>query len=141
MSLEYAEKRIKEALKAAGGNQIKARQQIIAWTYEDAKLLHALAKPHLSGIVAYNIERVSSGRADAAKAAKTQATKKAPAQAKKAAKGKTKEEQFGLEILKAVAGSPAIFGLEDPGAQGRRGGVSQSHLDAIQAITAKKKSD
>ena len=104
MSLEYAEQRIKEALKLSGGNQSKARQQIIAWTFEDAKLLHALAKPHLSGIVAYNIERVASGRAAKAKTAKT-----APA---KPVNGAANEEQFGLEILKAVAGSPEVFGLE-----------------------------
>lgn len=136
MSLEYAQLRIKEALKLSGGNQIKARQQIIAWTYEDAKLLHALAKPHLSGIVAYNIERVASGRADAAKTAKEQPKKQT---AKPAANHKAKEEQFGLEILKAVAGSPEIFGLEDPGAPRKKSGVSKSHVDAIQAIISKKK--
>ena len=141
MSLEYAEHRIKEALKLSGGNQIKARQQIIAWTYEDAKLLHALAKPHLSGIVAYNIERVASGRADAAKNAKAEEKSKKPPAKKAAANGKAKEEVFGLEILKAVAGSPEIFGLEDPGAPRKKSGVSQSHVDAIQAIVSKKKSD
>ena len=135
MSIEYAESRIKEALKLSGGNTIKARQQIIAWTYEDSKLLHALAKPHLSGIVAYNIERVASGRADAAKEAKPPEKKPAA----KKANGKAKEEQFGLEILKAVAGSPEIFGLEDPGAPRKKPGVSQSHIDAITAMASKKK--
>lgn len=139
MSLEYAERRIKEALKLTGGNHIKARQQIIAWTFEDSKLLHALAKPHLSGIIAYNIERVASGRADKAR---EKNEKPVEPTKKQAANGQAKEEQFGLEILKAVAGSPQIFGLEDPGAPKKHGGVSQSHLDAIQAIAAnKKKSD
>ena len=140
MSLEYVEGRIKEALKLTDGNQAKARQQIIAWTFEDAKLLHALAKPHLSGIVAYNIERVASGRADAAKNVEPAPDKKKPAKKAKA-NGKDTEEQFGLEILKAVAGSPEIFGLEDPGAPRKRGGVSQSHVDAIEALTKTKKSD
>ncbi len=139
MSLEYAEQRIKEALKLNGGNQVKARQQVIAWTFEDAKLLHALAKPHLSGIVAYNIERVASGRADAAKKVQAAPEKKPASKAK--SNGKDTEEQFGLEILKAVAGDPEIFGLEDPGAPRKRGGVSQSHLDAIKVIASKKKSD
>ncbi len=141
MSLEYAESRIKEALKLSGGNQVKARQQIIAWTFEDAKLLHALAKPHLSGIVAYNIERVASGRADAAKNTKAAPDKKKKPAKKAKANGKDTEEQFGLQILKAVAGSPEIFGLEDPGAPRTRGGVSQSHMDAIEALTKTKKSD
>jgi len=141
MSLEYAEQRIKEALKLSGGSQVKARQQIIAWTFEDAKLLHALAKPHLSGIVAYNIERVASGRAEAAKQAKAEPDKKAQPKKSKT-NGKDQEEPFGLEILKAVAGSSEIFGLEDPGAPTQRTGVSQSHVDAIRAMTAKtKKSD
>lgn len=137
MSLEYAEHRIKEALKLSGGNPIKARQQVIAWTFEDAKLLHALAKPHLSGIVAYNIERVASGRADAARSKNTEAKKPAPP-AQKKTNGRA-GESFGLEILKAVAGSPEIFGLEDPGAPRKKSGVSQSHVEAIQAIIAKKK--
>lgn len=137
MSLEYAENRIKEALKLTGGNHVKARQQIIAWTFEDPKLLHALAKPHLSGIVAYNIERVASGRAEAARTSKAEAKQNQDAP-KTAANEKTQDEQFGLEILKAVAGSPQIFGLEDPGASSKSARVSQSHLDAIRAIAAKK---
>ena len=137
MSLEYAEKRIKEALKLNKGNALRARQQVIAWTFEDTKLLHALAKPHLSGIVAYNVERVASGRADKARANKEQPAEQ-PAK-KPAAKGNKKEEAFGLEILKAVAGQPQIFGLEDPGAPRGSGRVSQSHMDAIQAIVDKSK--
>ncbi|MEM7650734.1 MAG: hypothetical protein AAF204_01470 [Pseudomonadota bacterium] len=137
MSREYAESRIKEALKLSGGNTIKARQQIIAWTFEDAKLLHALAKPHLSGIVAYNIERVASGRADAQKSAKPPEEKKA---APSKSNGKESKDQFGLEILKAVAGSPAIFGLEDPGAPQKKAGVSENHIKAIEAIASKKNS-
>jgi len=139
MSLEYAERRIKEALKLAQGNTAKARQQVIAWTFEDSKLLHALAKPHLSGIVAYNIERVASGRADAAREERPVVEEKPPPK-RNAANGRAKEEQFGLEILKAVAGSPAIFGLEDPGAPQKRPSVSKNHIEAIQAITSKKKS-
>jgi hypothetical protein len=133
MSLEYAEMRIKEALKLTKGNQMKAQQQIIAWIYEDAKLLHALAKPHLSGIVAYNVERVASGRAAA--------TKKPvpPAEENASAKKAAKPEQFGLEILKAAAGNPAIFGLEDLGVPQKRGAASQRHVDAIKAIAAKSK--
>lgn len=142
MSLEYAQSRIKEALRLSGGNQVKARRQIIAWTFEDAKLLHALAKPHLSGIVAYNVERVASGRAEAAKKAKAEAQQQAvpkKAEKKGGPGGKDAEERFGLEILKAIAGSPQIFGLEDPGAPVHRAGVSQAHMDAIAALTKSNK--
>ena len=134
MSLEYAERRIKEALKLAHGNQTRARQQIIAWAQEDTRLLHALAKPHLSGIVAYNIDRVASGRAAAAKVS-PQATQKSTT-----SQGKTNEDRFGMELLKAVASSSAdIFGLEHNVPLGRRGQASQNHIDAIRAMAAKKK--
>ncbi len=140
MTLEYAESRIKEALKLSKGNTLKARQQIIAWTFEDPKLLHALTKPHLTGIVAYNIERVMSGRADAQRAQKTQAAP--PTQLNKkpitSSPKPQKEETFGMQILKAAGASPALFGFEDANAS-KGGRVSQNHINAIRAIAAKHK--
>lgn len=131
MSREYAEKRIKEALKKANGNAVKARQQVIAWTYEDPKLLHALTKAHLTGIVAYNIERILSGRgtADEHPIPDTK-----PASSKAA-----KEENFGKELLKAVAGnSGATFGLESYSrGPSKRPQVSKNHINAIKAMTRK----
>lgn len=135
MSREYAEKRIKEALKKTNGNAVKARQQVIAWTYEDSKLLHALTKAHLTGIVAYNIERILSGRG---------AAEESPVPASAPTKKKTEEENFGTELLKAVAGnSGAMFGLEAYSTSSRkRPKVSKAHLQAIQAMTRKStKSD
>ena len=146
MSSEYAEKRIKDALKLARGNRNKARQQLIAWTYEDPKLLHALTKAHLSGIIAYNIERVASGRADAAKAQREapppqkQPPQKQPTQQAQAAQKPKKEESFGMQILKAASGSHEVFGLEDLGRPQKRGAASQNHINAIRAL-AKGQSD
>ena len=135
MSLEYAERRIAEALKLAKGNQARARQQVIAWALTDEKLLQALTKSHLSGIVAYNIERVASGRAAAAR--------KAQKPAKKAANAtKTNQEaDFGVELLKAVASSSSeVFGLENNTAGlGGKTQVSQNHINAIRAIASKTK--
>ncbi len=128
MSMEYAERRIKEALRQAGGNVTRARQQIIAWTYEDAKLLHALAKPHLNGIVAYHVERVVSGRSEAANAPAPDTPQIA------------EEEEFGIEILKAVASTnAAIFGQEGHGGQAKRGRASKQHIDAIRQMASKSK--
>lgn len=140
MSLQYAENKIKEALKASGGNMARARQQIIAWSMEDAKLLQALTKPHLNGIVAYNIERVASGRAAAAKRNPTPKAANAPSKAAgKSGKGK-KQPEFGMELLKAVASSSSeVFGLENNAGLGRRGKASQSHINAIKAIASKTK--
>lgn len=131
MSREYAEKRIKEALKKSNGNAVKARQQVIAWTYEDAKLLHALTKAHLTGIVAYNIERILSGRGAAEEHPIPETKPKAKAD---------KEENFGKELLKAVAGnSGATFGLEGySGGPSKRPKVSKGHINAIKAMTSKK---
>ncbi len=133
MSIEYAENRIKEAIKLHGKNAAKIRQQIIAWTYEDHKLLQALTKPHLSGIVAYQIERVASGRSDKAKSpAKITAPKK---------KAKpSKEDDFGMELIRALADSGATFGFEEsPAAPGKRGQASQSHVEALKMIASKSK--
>ena len=142
MSLDYIEKRIKDALELHNGNRLKARQQVIAWTYEDDKLLHTLAKPHLSGIVAYHVERVDSGRAEAAKElppAPKRPQKVAPKPAK--TKANVDADEFGLNLLKAVTGESAdIFGLEDPGAPRKKQGVSKNHVDAINAIASKSKS-
>ena len=131
MSLEYAERRIKEALKLARGNPVKARQQVIAWTFEDSKLLYALTKHHLSGIVAYHIERVASGRASQSKAPPPPKPEKAPVK---------QDDEFGMEILKAVANSSsAVFGLEGYAAPRKRGQASQQHIDAIRQMAARSK--
>ncbi len=138
MSLEYVERRIVEALKQTKGNTVRARQQVIAWAMEDPKLLLSLTKSHLSGIVAYNVERVVSGRAAAARKQQRPAEKKQ--QQPKAQEKPPVDGPFGVELLKAVADtSSAVFGLEDNGGLSRPKRVSQSHLDAIKAMTSKKR--
>ncbi|MCB1563177.1 MAG: hypothetical protein R3D66_05120 [Alphaproteobacteria bacterium] len=135
MSLEYAEGRIREALKLSGGNAARARKQIIDWSREDMRLLQELTRGHLSGIVAYNVERVLSGRAEAAKK-----KKETPPKATPSAPPKTGKDSFGLEILKAVASSSSeIFGFEDPGLPHKRGQASKQHIAAMKAIASKKK--
>ncbi len=127
MSLDYVEKRIDEALKLSKGNATKARQTVIKWCQEDLKLLHGLTKAHLNGIVAYNIDRVTSGRSDK--------SKKKPAP-KPQLSGK---EKFGMELLKAVVNSGSIFGLEATQAPRKKGQASQQHIDAIKKLAAKSK--
>lgn len=132
MSNDYVEGKIKEALRLANGNTTRARQQLIAWCYEDAKLLQGFMKPHLTGIIAYNIERITSGRASRANTPINRAPQpKAP----------QNDEDFGMEILKSIAGNAGpMFGLEGPSApSGRRTGVSPQHLEAIKALTQGKK--
>ncbi len=132
MSLQYAENRIKEALKLTGGNQARARQQVIVWALEDPQLLQALTKHHLTGIVAYHMERVVSGRSSKAKA---------PAPPPPKPKKASADDEFGKEILKAVANSSsAVFGLEGPSAPQKRGQASQRHINAIRQMAREVKS-
>jgi hypothetical protein len=128
MNRDYAERRIREALKANGSNEGKARQQIIAWALDDNKLLHELVAPHITGIVAHAVGRVTT--------MKEKPVQAEPPKAKKAASGK--EEAFGMEILKAIAlGNPAQFGLES-GVSIKKQAASQRHVDAIRAMVSKK---
>lgn len=130
MDQDYVESKVREALKNSGGNAARARQQIILWAAEDQRLLLGLTKAHLSGIVSYNIDRVISGRADSGK------NEEAAAAAIPAAGNE--EADFGMEILKAVAGNNgAQFGFE-PSTLGKRQQVSQSHVDALRMMAGKK---
>ena len=131
MSREYAEKRIKEALVMAKGNATKARQQIIAWTNEDPKLLQALAQPHLTGIVAHAISRVIY-RQEAEEVEEDipnapQSLDMAP-------------DTFGKEILKALASENTVmFGRDTGVVPAGRKQASQSHIDALKQIASKSK--
>lgn len=133
MSREYAEGRIKEALKLAKGNPTKARQQIIAWTYEDTKLLHALARPHLTGIVAHAINRVIYH----------ESMEDEEPEIHDAPQSLDMEpETFGTEIMKALQSeNTSRFGREGGAPAPRRKQASQSHIDALKAMASKKKKD
>ncbi|PCI56137.1 MAG: hypothetical protein COB36_04980 [Alphaproteobacteria bacterium] len=123
MSKEYAESKIREALKAHGDNIGLARQHIVSMAQADAALMRALAQPHLDGIVAYQVERVASGRAEMEKR-----HPKEPAQ--------NKIDNFGMELLRAVAASDAeTFGQEGMGA--KRKMASKQHIDAIHQMASK----
>lgn len=129
MNRDYAEKRIRDALKAAGGNPTRARQQITAWAFDDAKLLHELVAPHITGIVAHAVNRVMSTK-----------EKTVPAEPEKVTV--PKGDAFGMEILKAIAlGNPAQFGLESgSGVSVKKQQASQRHIDAIRQMVSKDKS-
>lgn len=131
MNRDYAERRIREALKASGGNTTKARQTVIAWALEDTKLLHELVAPHLTGIAAHAVNRVLT--------LKEKPAPEAPPQPVTAAK-ETRNDPFGMEILKAIAlGNPAQFGQESASAPVRRQAASQRHIDAIRQMVSKDK--
>ncbi len=128
MSREYAETKIREALKLCNGNTGRARQQIITLAQDVMQLLKDLVRPHLDGIVAYQIERVASGRAELEKR-----HPKIPLP--------DENENFGMELLRAIASEDVtIFGQDDHFPRKRKG-TSKQHIDAIHqmAASARKK--
>lgn len=131
MSREYADKRIAEALRLSKGNATKARQQIIAWTNEDPKLLLALTKPHLTGIVAHAINRVVHRAETGADLPEDIPETPTPLD--------LPPETFGEEIMSALKNSNAVFGHEGGSTPGRRGQASQRHIDALRYIAGKGK--
>jgi hypothetical protein len=129
MTRAYAEGKIKDALKKAGGNATKARQAIIAQAFEDPKLLHELMAPHMTGIVAHAINHVM--------AMKDKPT--APPPTPKMV-DPSEKDAFGMEILKAIAlGNPTQFGQESGAAPVKKQQASQRHVDAIKQMIAKGK--
>lgn len=130
MSREYAEKRIREALKQAKGNPTKARQQIIAWTFEDSKLLQALAQPHLTGIVAHAVNRVIHHQGIEEEQGHEIPAAPQPLD--------MTPQTFGQEIFQALQSSnTAQFGREGTAPPIKRKQASQSHIDAMKRIAKK----
>lgn len=128
MSKEYTEQKIREAITSSGGNIARARKQVMAMALSDHELLSGLTRPHLDGIIAYQVERISSGRSEL--------EKRHPEAPKPKA-----EENFGMELLRAVAGSDAaIFGQQNP-LGSRKSGASRQHIDAIHKIAGSRKRD
>ena len=131
MSREYAEKRIREALELCKGNPTRARQQVIAWTFEDPKLLQALAQPHLTGIVAHAVGRViNMGDEDEGETGAPEMPRALD----------MTPDTFGKEILSILQSqNTATFGREGAAPPVRRKQASQRHVDALKQIAKKNK--
>lgn len=135
MSREYAEDRIRDALKLCKGNPTKARQQVIGWAAEDQRLLLALSHPHLTGIVAHAINRVIYRQGmESERGPEIPATPKPLNMA---------PDTFGKQILNALSSHDTpVFGLEGNSAPARQKKASQSHIDALKKMAGlSKKND
>lgn len=135
MSRDYAESRIREALKLTKGNPTKARQQVIAWAAEDQRLLLGLTQPHLTGVVAHAINRVIYREGIEAEAEDIPATPKSL---------NMPPDTFGRQILNALSSHDTpIFGLEGNKSAPPQTKASQSHIDAMKKLarSSKKKDD
>lgn len=125
MSTNYAEIKIREALKLTGDNEAQARRQILTLAQDDPKLLQSLCGPHLEGIVAYQVERVASGRAEL--------EKRHPEDVKI-----SEGENFGMDLLRAIAAQDVtVFGQENTAGAKTRKSASKQHIDAIHQMAKK----
>ncbi len=136
MAQSYLQKCVLDALAKAKGNETKARALIAAQALEDNQLLLALAKPHLSGIVAHAV-----GRQAIQQKAKKERGDELPPLPKVAAKGK-KDNDFALDLLKALGGANvAKFGAEDAAPRVGKKQASQQHVNALKLMAAKSKTN
>lgn len=142
---QYLISRIKEALYNASGNKAKAMQQIIAWSAADHQLLQALTRSHLSGIVAYHVDRVTSGAIETNQAPQTnhapnQIGSIPKAQPRQPVPGQGQEQgnAFGEALFQAASNQKtAQFGLEGHAtATPREENASQRHIDAMRHIAS-----
>lgn len=141
MAQSYLQSCILDALEKAKGNETKARALIASQALEDDQLLLALAKPHLSGIVAHAVGRI----AIQVKAKKNRKAEEAlPPIPKAPAKGTKikKENEFGLDLLQALGGANVPkFGSEDAAPRVAKKQASQQHVNALKLMAAKSKTN
>lgn len=131
MGWDYAEQQITKALEKHQGHEAKACKDVIAEALKDPKLLLALAKPHLTGIVAHAVNRVirqnAKAQEDGPKAEKSDIIK-----------DKDTSEDLGSEILEMLSkGQSAQFARESEAPPLRRKAASQAHIDALSRIIRK----
>ncbi len=135
MKVRYVETRIQEALKQAGGNQTRAIQIVMAMAMEDAQLMQGLAKPHLKGIVAHAIGHVVN---NLGKVEEDESIPEEP-ELQESLVEDGKADEFGLAILKAVAGENNPKFGQDKGSvtSSKRGKASKRHIDAINYMASR----
>lgn len=137
MAQSYLQKCVLDALAKAKGNETKARALIAAQALEDNDLLIALAKPHLSGIVAHAV-----GRQAIQIKAKKDRLEDLPPLPKAPSSKSNKENDFALDLLKALGGNNvAKFGAEDAAPRVGKKAASQQHVNALKLMAAKSKTN
>ncbi len=124
MASEYAKNKIKDALKLCNGNTKLARQQIAVLIREDETLLRELVSPHLDGIIAYQVERVASGRAE-----KEEVRPNIPIP--------EIDNDFGMKLLRAaVSDDVVVFGKDNMRYPRKRKIASKQHIEAIHKMVS-----
>ncbi|HPQ50859.1 MAG: hypothetical protein KDJ26_00775 [Alphaproteobacteria bacterium] len=136
MTQSYLQTCILDALDKAKGNQNKAQKIIALLAMEDPQLLQALAKPHLTGIVAHAVGRIAI-QENAKKAGAYEDLPTKPV----VEKGTQDQNGFGIDLLKALGGANVPkFGMEDAAPRLGRKQASQQHVNALNLMANKSKS-
>ncbi|MDY0028882.1 MAG: hypothetical protein RBR86_02955 [Pseudobdellovibrionaceae bacterium] len=144
MAQSYLQSCILEALEKAKGNQNKAQKIIALKAMEDLQLLQALAKPHLTGIVAHAVGRIAiqeQARKEGAYEDLPEKPVVKKGRGKAAASVDADDPQgFGIDLLKALGG-PNVpkFGMEDAAPRLGKKQASQQHVNALRLMANKSK--
>lgn len=135
MAKSYLQTCILEALAKAGGNQNKAQKIIALQAVEDPQLMLALAKPHLTGIVAHAVGRIAI-QENAKKASSYDGLPAKPV----VEKARNDATGFGIDLLKALGGQNVPkFGMEEAAPRLGRKQASQQHVNALKLMANKSK--
>lgn len=137
MSTEYSDQKIREILSKVNGQNKLAEQAILTLAQRDPQFLLSLVQPYLNGIVLHGIERANkSGKSSGSTGLKT-AAQATPLPRKTATTKPAAQPVSGNtmnNLMKALA-----KGFEDTPPQPSDKKVSQSHIDALQAMIKPKK--
>lgn len=129
---DYAQSRVRDALKEAKGNVPQAQRLLLAWMDFDELLLRAIAEPHLRSIAGYALQSQLFDEAEEKHAAqKSAAVADVPKAVKKQATAPGKESAdigtFGLALLQNVTG----------GTRAQQFGFVTDEMDAPQKTSAR----
>lgn len=114
----YARQKIAEALENSEGSDAVALKLVAQMCQNDPQLLHALAGPHLKGIIAHAIQHVQRAGVTDRKRPDTD----------------PESNPFGKNLLQALGGSGVKFGEEDAGAPIGKRQASERHIEAIRRM-------
>lgn len=134
MTIEQADRKIKEILTKTHGQGKLAAQAVRTLVERDHAFLLSLVEPYLDGIILHSIERARKTTGLKEPAAASQAKKTSTALPKTHAKPKSSSETFSGSAVDGLMKAWAKkFDAEKPPEAGTKK-VSQKHMDALSAL-------
>lgn len=134
MSKEYAMSRVKDALEQSEGNHMKASRLLTEWLENDNSLYYGLTAPHMRSIVTHAIAHVDQKPVKEVQE-NIQSAPDAPAQTD------AEMGELGQAILSGMSSNKTgSYGEDNPGGT-KPGKASQTHVDALKAMSDAYKSN